>query len=424
MKPFWPPTLQLLPVHLQARDAYIEGLLGLRMDRVASQAYGVVDMKPDDAAWQRGVLTFQSISVVFPSGLFFKSKDPVSRDGATLPRGASSVFLGVPKTVLRGPNVGYPGGVVESARFEIQGTPEQPWLLPHARLLSKTELTEDFEVVRLGRIERSGTRLQWQAGSIPTVARVRTSATLQLGLDRLVAAMTQRKSELLRFRTDHPFRMTDAQRAELPGLQLLVLIQRYLPTLRDLAASSSVPPRDLYAALVELHAALGAFAAEERLAPPYVHESLADSIPWLFKEIGTLLDEAARDRTTVLPFVRGDASTFRLTFQREALVGKRPFLVASGAEEIFLRDRVPSLLKMASPTAMPSLIHSALRGVAIAVEFEPAPSIPRRPDIVTYRIDVRDPLWLDIEDRRSIVLHVPNAPSTLNILLYAIERTL
>jgi type VI secretion system protein ImpJ len=97
--------------------------------------------------------------------------------------------------------------------------------------------------------------------------------------------------------------------------------------------------------------------------------------------------------------------------------------VASGAEEAFLRDRIPSLLKMASPSAMPSLIHSALRGVAIAVEFEPAPSIPRRPDVVTYRIDIRDPLWLDVEDRRSILLHVPNAPPTLAFVLYGIERT-
>jgi type VI secretion system protein ImpJ len=423
MKPFWPRTRQLLPVHLQARDAYVEELLGLRIERVAPSAFGVIDMKTDDAAWQRGVMAFKSLSVLFPSGLLFKTREPIARDGTTLPRGASSMFLAVPKIALRAPNVGLPGGAVESARFEIHGTPEQPWLLPHVRLLSKSEQTEGMEVVRLGRVERSGTRLQWQAGSIPTVLRIRASATLQTGLDRLVAGLTQRKSELLRFRTDHPFRLTDAQRGELPGLQLLVLIQRYLPVLRDHLARPNVAPRDLYATLVELHGALSAFAPAEQLAPPYVHESLTDSIPWLFKAIGTLLDEAARDRTTVLPFARGDASTFRLTFEREALIGKRPFLVANGAEEAFLRDRVPSLLKMASPSAMPSLIHSALRGVAIAVEFEPAPSIPRRPDVVTYRIDLRDPLWLDIEDRCSILLHVPNGPPSLNFVLYGVERT-
>jgi len=96
--------------------------------------------------------------------------------------------------------------------------------------------------------------------------------------------------------------------------------------------------------------------------------------------------------------------------------------VASGTDETFLRDRVPSLLKMASPTSMPSLLQSALRGVAIAAEFEPAPVIPRRPDVMAYRIDVRDPLWLDIEDRRSVVLHVPQAPTSLAFTLYCIER--
>jgi predicted component of type VI protein secretion system len=68
----------------------------------------------------------------------------------------------------------------------------------------------------------------------------------------------------------------------LPGLHLLVLIQRYLPVLRDILVRPNVTPRELYATLVEIHGALSAFATEERQPAPYVHEALADSIPWLF----------------------------------------------------------------------------------------------------------------------------------------------
>jgi predicted component of type VI protein secretion system len=236
-----------------------------------------------------------------------------------------------------------------------------------------------------------------------------------------VTVMEQRKRELLQLRADHPFRIADVQAAELPGLRLLALIQRYLPLLREQAARPSVPPRELYGVVVGLHGALSVSDTDERL-PPYEHEKLADSLPKLFREIQTLIDELARDRTTTLPFERVDASTFRLNFEREALVGKRPFLVASGADAAFLRDRIPSLLKMASPSAMPSLLQSALRGVGIAVEFEPSYAIPRRADVVTYRLDVRDPLWLDIEDRRSVLLHVPQAAPTLSFVLYGIER--
>jgi type VI secretion system protein ImpJ len=424
MKPFWPRTLQLMPVHLQARDAYVEDLLQLRTERAAPSRYGVVSFKTDDAAWQRGVLAFKALSVLFPSGLLVTIREPLVRDASTLSRGAVSVFAALPKVVLRGPNVVAAGAPAGAVRFATHGRPEQPSLSAQMRILFKEERTEDMEIVRLGRVERNGSRLQWQSGSVPTVLRVRGSPLLQTGLERLVAAMEQRKGELLQLRADHPFRFSEAPPAELPALHLLALIQRYLPLLREQAARPSVPPRELYALLVALHGSLAAAAADERLPPPYEHERLAESLPRLFREIQTFIDESARDRTTALPFERVDGSTFRLTFDRAALVGKRPFLVATGAEEAFLRDRIPSLLKMASPSAMPSLLQSALRGVSIAVEFEPAYSIPRRADLVTYRLDVRDPLWLDIEDRGTVLLYVPQAAPTLSFVLYGIERTL
>jgi type VI secretion system protein ImpJ len=421
MKPFWPRTLQLMPVHLQARDAYVEDLLQERTESLAPSRYGVISFKTDDAAWQRGVIAFKSLAVLFPSGLLVTIREPLVRDGSSLPRGATSVFLAVPRLVFRGPNVAPEGSPPGAVRFVVRERPEAPSLNGQIQILFKGERTEDMEVVGLGRVERNGSRLQWQAGAVPTLVRIRGSPLLQSGLERLVSALEERKRELLQLRANHPFRIADAVVAELPGLHLLALIQRYLPRLREQAARPSVPPRELYGLLVALHGSLTAAGLEERSVPPYEHERLGESLPRLFREIETLVDELARDRTTALPFERVDASTFRLTFDRAALVGKRPFLVASGADESFLRDRIPSLLKMGSPAAMPSLLQSALRGVSVAVEFEPAHSIPRRPDTVTYRLDVRDPLWLDIEDRRTVLLYVPQAAPTLSFTLYGVE---
>jgi predicted component of type VI protein secretion system len=58
----------------------------------------------------------------------------------------------------------------------------------------------------------------------------------------------------------------------------------------------------------------------------------------------------------------------------------------------------------------------------VAVEFEPPPAVPRRRGAVAYRIDVRDPLWLDIEDRMQIQLHLSGAPASLEAVLYCVER--
>jgi predicted component of type VI protein secretion system len=111
-----------------------------------------------------------------------------------------------------------------------------------------------------------------------------------------------------------------------------------------------------------------------------------------------------------------------LPFDRSDLAGKVPLLVLRGADEVFLRERVPSLLKMASPAAIKPLLHSSLRGVAVAVEFEPPPVVPRQEGVVAYRIDVRDKLWLDIEDRQQIELQIAGAPASFEAYLYGVER--
>lgn len=422
MKPFWPRTRQLLPVHLQARDSYIEDLLQLRITACAPVAYGLVDVKVDDAAWTRGSLTFKSISCIFPSGLMFQSRQAIARSGSALPRGSFGLSLALARPVLRGPNVMAPAATEGVMRFRAQGEPAQPVLLPEVRLIVDGEANGEAEVIPLGRVERNGVRLQWERGSVPVMARVRASGVLQSELDRLVASLQQRRGELLRSRGERPFRLLELATQDLPPLQLLALIQRYTPLLVDATRRPGLPPGELYDLLTSIYGSLAAFASADRDPPAYLHDKPGESLLWLLAEIRKIVDEAARDRTAVLPFQRVAPGSYRLTFDRESLVGKRPFLVASGADETFLRDRIPSLLKMASPTAMPSLLQSALRGVAVAPEFEPASVIPRRPDVMTYRIDVRDPLWLDIEDRRSVLLHLPEAPASLGFTLYGIER--
>jgi predicted component of type VI protein secretion system len=117
-----------------------------------------------------------------------------------------------------------------------------------------------------------------------------------------------------------------------------------------------------------------------------------------------------------------DESRFRLPFDRTQLAGTRPLLVLRGADEVFLREKVPALLKMASPTAIKPLLNSAVRGVAVAVEFEPPEVVPRQEGVVAYRIDTRDKLWQDIEDRQHVELQLVGAPKSLEAFLYSIER--
>ncbi len=430
MKPHWPRTLQLRPAHLQTRDGYVEELLTLRAGRCVPDAYGVLDLALDDAAGDKGELVVRRLEAVLPTGLVVDVDEqaPLRRSlPAVSAAGSAShdVFVGVPRPVLRSPNVSRQGGPARSTRFLAADKDGQglPWMRARPEILFEGDDMDGFEVLRLGRaVAFGGKSVRFEPGALPTALRVRASAALEQGLQRLITAFETRRRELVRYRVDHPLNLGSVVAEDLPGLQLSGIVQRYLPLLADVAARRSAHPHELYDVLVAVHGALQVFAGAVEIPPAYDHEDQGKVFPWLFVRIARLVDESARDQTTILPFQRVDAETFRLSFERTALVGKRPLLVLSGGEEEFLRDRVPSLLKMASPSGIVPLLGSAVRGVAVAVEFEPPPAIPRRRGAVAYRIDVRDPLWLDIEDRMQIQLHLIGAPASLEAVLYCVER--
>jgi type VI secretion system protein ImpJ len=430
-KLYWPRTMHLLPAHLQTRDGYVEDLLSRRTDARVPDAYGASDLAFDEAAGARGEVVVQRLEAILPSGLVVRAdpKAPLRRT-VTLAPGAPGVsrevYIAVPRVVLRGPNVTLDASLSRSTRYQTvqSGAPgELTSIEAKPEIRFDGELHEGLEAIRIGRIECLGQGLRFDREAIPTALRVRASIALEQRLRTLIELLETRRRELVRYRADHPFSLRAAVGEDLPALQLSVVLQRHLPLLAELLARRSAHPHELYDTLASLHGSLLVFGASAEVAPAYDHERPGAVFPWLFARIGELAEVAARNQTTILPFRRVDATTFRLSFERGDLVGKRPLLVLTGGDDEFLREKVPGLLKMASPTAIAPLLNSAVRGVAVAVEFEPPPIVPRRKGAVAYRIDVRDALWLDIEDRRQIQLNLVGAPPALEAFLYGVERT-
>jgi type VI secretion system protein ImpJ len=424
-KPYWPRTLQLRAAHLHAQGGYVEALVSTRTLRHVPHAYGVADLELVPGA--EGDVVVPRLEAIFPGGAVARVERGAPHLRRVVPSqgdGAVDVYVGLPRAILRGPNVSLLGGPARSTRYVAPAHKDEgdlPAMHAKAEILFEGERLEGFELLRLGRVRSFGKSVRLEAGVLPTALCVRASPALHEGLRAVLGACERRCAELARYRVDHPLRLGAVAASELPGLQLSVVLHQHLPLLADIAARRIVHPHELYGRLVALYGALSAFGSPE-IAPPYEHEDQSPAFRWLFERITRLVETVARDRTTILQFGRVDVSRFRLPFDRTQLAGKRLLLVLRGADEEFLRDKVPSLLKMASPTAIKPLLNSSIRGVAVAVEFEPPEAVPRQEGVVAYRIDTRDKLWLDIEDRQQVELQLVGAPAPLEAFLYGIER--
>ncbi len=428
MKPYWPRTLQLFPDHLHAQDAYAEHLLDVRAFGECAHPYGILELEVDEAALATGDVSVRKLEAICPSGLMVSTEEtgPLRRAASTILAAtatAATVFVAVPRLSQRGTNVSPDDGVARSARYKAaKKRPAGPWIHPQPEIVFGREPTDRFELLSIGRVQRVGSGLRFDRADLPTLLRIGAAPTLKRDLSKLIATLTKRRDELVAHRADHPIALDSVDAAELPTLQLHSIVLRYLPLLTELSVRRSAHPHELYEVLAAMNGALEVFGAQS-LSAPYKHDEIAPVFRALLESIETAVERAARETAIVLPFAKAGDGTYRLTFKREQLLGKRPFLVASGADESFLREHVPGLLKMASPEGIAPLMSSALRGVAVAVDFEPPAVVPRRTDVVAYRINVRDPLWVDIEDRMQVQLYLHHAPPSLQFALYGVAKT-
>jgi len=404
---------------LEARDAYVENLAAHWLGVLRPYAHGVIEMEVDDDALGQGVLFLRHFKAIFPSGLMVDLHAPLKRKAIFFETAPSlPVHIGVPK-LGPGSNVSPQDGLVRSLRYRATS---ETTMRAQPEILFGREATGRFELVPVGSLQQVGARVRFDPAVWPTLVRIGGAVQLCKALDQFIAALEQRQNELRGDWGGQPLNREALTTIDaLAPVELSLLLDEYAPLFRECAVDN-VHPRTLYELLNAFYGALRIFGAREP-RPRYVHTKLGEIFPWFFRRIETVVEEAARHDTTILPFVRVDQVTFDLSFRAEHLLGKRPYLVANGAPEEYLRSDVPRLIKMASENEIDRLQRLAVRGVRVEEDFEPPGLLAQRRDMVVYRIDVRDPLWLDITDRQRIVIVIPGAPESLRFFLCGIKRT-
>ncbi|WP_394831756.1 type VI secretion system baseplate subunit TssK [Pendulispora rubella] len=410
MKPLYPEEFDVLPIHLQMRDAYPEMLLARRLGAVDAYAYGVVEMFFDTTSLSDGHLAFTSLQAIMPSKLPVLHVEPRRDVLKSWPKGATSLdlFLAVRPVTLRGPNVRTLDGHVCAARYEEIATEEGSYLRPIAELLFEHEpLLEQMESILLGRIRREGTALVVDPDVLPTLAGFHAAEAWRPRLGRFLGFLEQRERELLADREDHPLQLESVTWEQLPPLRLLVALRGYLSTLTDFYLHASARPRELHRELHRFYAELRSFGATETI-PPYSHERPTDALSALFEHIRTTVDKAARDTAIRIPFTAENVANvgrvYRATFSSADVHGKRPYLVAECSVEELLQNDVPLELRIGSPSKMRDMQIARDRGVGRAIVFSVPPEIPNRTGVVAYSFDEGSSYWSDILNEQEILM--------------------
>jgi len=342
-----------------------------------------------------------------------------------------TIYLGLPKFNPSRNNVPIPGQdaavryAVDSIRLEDENTGVNPQLIKfrrlHARLLLDGQDHSGFEVVPLGRVERSTEATavpQLDAAFFPPLLACDAWDDLSRGIVQEVYHRVGRKIERLAAQVLSrrvPFE-SQTRGAALIFAQLREMNEAYA-TLGVLAFAEGVHPLKAYLELVRLVGQMAIFDAETRRPPPiprYDHDDLAGCFYRVKTHLDALLDVVVEPEYKERPFV---GAGYRMLIQElesawldsswEMYIGVQSPLERAQCVEL-LTDSSQLDMKVGGARRVEAIYRQRFPGLQFAHEPNPTQSLPRRPGLIYFQVD-RDSEpeeWRQVVESRSLAIRV------------------
>jgi type VI secretion system protein ImpJ len=434
IKPMWKEGLFMMPQHLQLMDAYHERLLDSRINALASNGWGISELEIDAEELARGVIALQRCVGVLPDGLFVDVPRGVSTMVGTNLRGRSvEIFLAVPGATVGGVTEGTDLGArflkrVETVPDAFGGAQEAEieCLSPNARLLQGHEDRQSYVTIKIAELELSEAgRLLVSDRYIPPCLKIRASAAVMSRLARLVAALGAKQRDLVSKYGNRTAAMVEFGAADIATFLYLHTVNSWLPVFMHITDSGEIHPEQLYLSLASLAGQLASFeAATDPLElPRFKYTDLASTLLPLFDLVFKLLGTVVSARYQTIPLEQTQPGLFVGRSSDPQLLREFAlFLIAGGdVPEETLRNDVPRYIKVGSFDQIAKIVHSALPGVPVRVDFAPPNAIPVRAHMLYLRLDKQGRYWDSIIQSGTIAIYQPVKPERIKLELVAVE---
>ncbi len=420
-KPIWPPSGKLWPQHRQFPDEYGEQFAVRCIAEIAPHGWGLSRFVLASEALARGVFQVNQLEGRFLSGVpLYLTDQPLSRP---LPRDRDSVRVSVAlaKPSEDAPNVTEDQRETAAVRYRRVRRGGRSALHPHLRLLFDDEGEDTYERLTLGNVSLLGRHPTPDPWLVPPMLRILPESPVAVGMQEVVAALRTRRASLLAAREARPLDLRALPPASISPLLLLSAINQALAVLDHPDPALHLSPLGLHGVLSALLGNLEALDGRtQTVGPFYAHDAPGPSFRPLLERLLSVIPEVAREPHLAFPLTRLDAWTFSLSLREPELFRRRAYLVAGGADEAALATLLPAYAKVGSATTLPRIVNSATRGVPIALEFDPPPSLPSSARHCSFRVDTRSDYWSEIVESRSLLVHVPEAPPDMTLAIYVL----
>ncbi|MEI7894367.1 MAG: type VI secretion system baseplate subunit TssK [Myxococcales bacterium] len=448
MKPrklVWNEGLFVTQHHFQQFDRYHEALLADRLHNALPFSWGVAEIEVDERALAAGQFKLDRLVALLPDGTpvafgehLPDTISPRSFDGIFLPQMRSfDVFVALPhegETIANVDLDAKAGAVTRYVREEMSaadfnsGLGEQRLSTARAnlQLLFGDERREAFDTLRVAQLVRSAAgAVIVRPSFIPPVLRIDASSFLMNALRRLLSALTSKQRSLAESRRQRTAAAVEFQASDTAKFWLLHTLNCAIPPIAHLLEAAVDSPELLYMELGRLIGALCTLAVEgdPTAVPKFNYLELGEVFEPMFDRAHKLLEAVIAEKYVEVPLTRREDGMYLGKVTDPTVFRYEFFLAASGMPEGQLRDRLPKLSKIASWNQIGTILHSAVSGLRLELEYTPPGALPIKPGIIFFKVLRTPEFWNDVAGTGTIAIYQPIDPQSqaLKISLYAVD---
>ncbi|WP_293865835.1 type VI secretion system baseplate subunit TssK [uncultured Alsobacter sp.] len=436
-KVVWREGLFLRPHHFQQHDRYLERLVERRTRFTTPYPWGFAELEIDrDLAQQSKFALRRAVGIMQDGTPFDLPGDSPLPEPIDVPDTASGqiLWLTLPTAAPNTREVDH--RTTESASrwlegvetiidstAEIRSDGEIDIAHPRLALDLRKQASPGYGSLAIGRVVEVRDKVvildeRFVGPLLATAAHPVVSGWL----DRVIGWIENRLEELSRFAAD-PTAGGGLQSFDYLMLQVL---NRTIPVLRHLRASTCVHPERLYTEFLTLVGELATFAPERRarLYPAYNHDSLDTTFEPVLRDLQEFLTAVNPNRAIRLEIIERAANAFISPIRDRNLFRTSTFILEVSARRplVEIQNQFPNLFKLGPSNKMNDIVHANLPGVPLVYRPTPPPQIRAIADHVYFYLDRTSPLWPEFSTAASIGMHFAGDWPELQLELWAVAE--
>lgn len=444
-KVLWGEGLFLRPQHFQLQDNHHSHQRAVSMKLLHPYAYGAVEVTLDNAMLDSNILSFESISSVFPDGTIYQAPHldalpkPVHLEHQDT---GDNIFVFLSLEVLQanGGNIQteandnptrYVRSTVDAQDLYSQATEaviDVVKLAPSLQLSHTPQPTSgDTVSVLIAKLERTpqGVYKEDENYLIPSV-HIASNQALLNQVYRLMTIINTKASALYDHHRQTNNDLLEFRSSDIASFWLLHALNTAYAQLSHLYNNPKLHPERLYEALLSVASQLVTFSSLYKVdeLPAYTHSNTHESFFGIIDIIRELLNTVIASNFVAVPlrqikpsYYLGELNSDKITRNSQLYLS-----ISSSLPMHEMVELVPRRFKVATPDGVEKRVLSALPGTPVSHVTQVPSAIPVRPGFSYFSIEPVGDIYDEMMKAEAICIYVPNGFDDLKIELMAIVQ--